>query len=485
MVLKAVAFAGLLPQLLFASLARCAAVPTKICGALTFEAEDAELTGTTVKTELAGYSGSGYVGDFDTGTDKITFTIPVKETTLYDLSIRYAGIYGEKRTTVVLNSGSSSEVLLLATDTWADAAGGQLLLEAGDNKVDIVNNWGWYLVDSITLTPSPERPPHDINEELVNPNASASTVTLYNYLKSIYGKKILSGQQDLSWSNWIEERVGKTPALLSIDLMDYSPSRVEYGTVGTSIEDGIAHSNKGGIVSVLWHWNAPTGLYDTEENRWWSGFYTRATDFNVATALADTTNANYTLILRDIDAIAKELKRLQDADVPVLFRPLHEAEGGWFWWGAQGAAPAKQLWALLRERLEGHHGLDNLIWVWNSIDEDWYPGDDAVDILSADIYTQGNGPISTQYNQLIDLGADKKMIAAAEVGAAPLPDLLQAYQTHWLWFAVWGDGYINNEDWNSLDVLKEVCLLMDDLLVLRRLGTNAFDSCRFTTRTMS
>lgn len=65
-------------------------------------------------------------------------------------------------------------------------------------------------------------------------------------------------------------------------------------------------------------------------------------------------------------------------------------------------------------------------------------------------------PISVQYDQLVELGKDKKLIAAAEVGAAPLPDLLQAYQTHWLWFAVWGDTFINNPQWNSPEVLKEV-----------------------------
>ena len=66
--------------------------------------------------------------------------------------------------------------------------------------------------------------------------------------------------------------------------------------------------------------------------------------------------------------------------------------------------------------------------------------------------------MSTQYNQLIELGKDKKMIAASEVGAAPLPDLLQAYEAHWLWFAVWGDTFINNADWNSLDNLKKVSI---------------------------
>lgn len=66
-------------------------------------------------------------------------------------------------------------------------------------------------------------------------------------------------------------------------------------------------------------------------------------------------------------------------------------------------------------------------------------------------------PMSTQYNQLIELGQDKKLIAAAEVGAAPLPDLLQAYEAHWLWFTVWGgDDFIRNPDWNSPENLQTV-----------------------------
>lgn len=236
------------------------------------------------------------------------------------------------------------------------------------------------------------RPPHNINPSLNNPNADANAQALYTYLRTIYGQHILAGQQELEWADWIQEQIGKTPALLAVDLMDYSPSRVEYqGDVSTAVEDAIAFHERGGIVSVLWHWNAPTGLYDTEEQRWWSGFYTEATDFNLATALQDTTNANYTLLIRDIDAIAVQLKRLEDAGVPVLWRPLHEAEGGWFWWGAQGPLPAIQLWYILYERLTEYHGINNLIWVWNSVAEDWYPGDETVDILSADVYAQGNG----------------------------------------------------------------------------------------------
>ncbi len=44
-------------------------------------------------------------------------------------------------------------------------------------------------------------------------------------------------------------------------------------------------------------------------------------------------------MVRDIDAIASLLKRLQDHGVTVLWRPLHEAAGGWFWWGAGGPGP--------------------------------------------------------------------------------------------------------------------------------------------------
>lgn len=421
-----------------------------------YEAEDAMLTGVEAANTEPGYTGSGYVIGFDESTDKITFTVTSSSLQLYDLTITYAGIYGDKYTLMVLNGGASSEVYLPATDTFESVSGGQVLLNEGDNTIELVNHWGWYLIDSIALAPSAPRGAHSITDTLINPNADESAYTLYNYLKSIYGKSILSGQQDLNWAEYVENTVGRAPALLSADLIDYTPSRVERGTVGTSMEEAISYDERGGIISVLWHWNAPTGLYDSEDYPWWWGFYTEGTDFNIATALADTTNANYTLLLRDIDAIAEQLKKLENASVPVLFRPLHEAEGGWFWWGAQGPEPCLKLWDLLQERLMVYHGINNLIWVWNSLAEDWYPGDDKVDILAADVYAEGNGPMSVQYNTLVELGHDTKLIAASEVGAAPLPNLLKAYEAHWLWFCVWGDTFINNEAWNSVADLTTI-----------------------------
>ncbi|KAJ3569176.1 hypothetical protein NPX13_g6172 [Xylaria arbuscula] len=107
-----------------------------------YEAEDAVLTGVAVDTAQAGYSGTGYVGGFDEAADTITFTINSDSAQLYDLSIRYAGIYGAKVTTVVLNGGARTDVSLDETTEFTTASGGQILLNEGDNTIDIVSNWG-------------------------------------------------------------------------------------------------------------------------------------------------------------------------------------------------------------------------------------------------------------------------------------------------------------------------------------------------------
>ncbi|CAO2652836.1 Nn.00g022470.m01.CDS01 [Neocucurbitaria sp. VM-36] len=423
----------------------------------TLQAESATLSGVTVGTSVAGYTGSGYVEGFDEAADKITFTVNVTSSALYDLSIIYNGPNGDKYTQVVLNSAGGSQVSLPATTSWTTVSAGQVLLNSGANTIEIQNNWGWYLIDAITLSPSAQRAPHQVTTTPVNKNANADAKALLKYLGSIYGKNILSGQQDQASLDWVTTNVGKTPAILGVDLMDYTESRISRGASSTDVDKALAFAQKGGIVTFVWHWGAPTGLYDTEEQRWWSGFYTAATDFNIETALADTTNANYTLLMKDIDTIAVQLKKLQDAGVPVLWRPLHEAEGAWFWWGAKGPEPAKKLYRIVYERLTVQHGLNNLIWVWNSVAPAWYPGDDVVDIVSADTYTEGDhGPISATYNNLLALTNDTKIIAATEIGSVMEPSQLQAYQADWVYFCVWSGDYVSGGSWNSLDLLKRV-----------------------------
>lgn len=432
--------------------------PAASAATFTYEAEEGVLNGTVVESTAAGYSGSGYVTGFDTATDSVTITIPGSPGGLYDLSIRYRGPYGQKVASLQLNGAGLGDVTLLATTEWTDVAAGKVLLQAGDNTVTILNNWGWYEIDSISVTPAEDRPAHQVTGDLVNPNASDEAKSLMKYLVADYGKNILSGQQDQASIDWVEQNVGKSPAIGGYDLIDYSPSRVEHGATSQEVENIVKWDAEGGITTLCWHWNAPSGLIDTEGKEWWRGFYTDSTTFDLQAALADPTSADYQLLIRDIDAIAVQLQRLADAKIPVLWRPLHEAEGGWFWWGAKGAEPAKQLYRLMYDRLTDYHHLNNLIWVWNSKSADWYPGDDVVDVVSIDSYpAQGDhGALSGAYDELVNLGQDKKLVALGEVGGIPDPDLLSVYQAHWSWFVTWSGSFVQDGTTNPADLLTKI-----------------------------
>jgi len=215
---------------------------------------------------------------------------------------------------------------------------------------------------------------------------------------------------------------------------------------------------QGGIVAFQWHWNAPADLINNATVPWWDGIYTYGTTFNLTAALANTSSADYGYILRDLDAIAVELLRLQAANIPVIWRPLHEADGEWFWWGAWGPDSCKALYRLMYTRYTQVHGLRNLIWLWNSVTPDWYPGSDVVDILGYDSYPAigDHGPVDTQYQELITLGLDEKMVTLPEVGNIPDPSILKLYHADWSYFVTWNGVYIENDTYNSLAFKEQV-----------------------------
>ncbi len=86
------------------------------------------------------------------------------------------------------------------------------------------------------------------------------------------------------------------------------------------------------------------------------------TNFSPAKAVQEGTAENK-FINTDIEMIAKALKELQDQNIPVIFRPLHEAEGAsslngeysWFWWGNDGAEAYKELWKYLYNKLTNEY----------------------------------------------------------------------------------------------------------------------------------
>lgn len=424
-------------------------------GFRVYEAEKGKLTGTQVEKSVRGYTGKGYVTGFEDEGDAVEVTVKPAKAGLYQIKIRYRAAEGPKQANLSVNGVSAGIVDFAPTASFTEIAVTKAILKKGSNSIRLEKGWGWYQIDSFSVGPVTQTPSHPVAKTLSNPDASSSARSLMSYLVDNYGHRILSGQQDYANVEWLQTNLGKKPAVVGFDLMDYSPSRVKYGAATEEIEEAIEWDRQGGIVAMLWHWNAPTGLIDQPGKEWWRGFYTDSTTFDVGYAMAHPDSEEYALLLRDIDAIAVQLKKLQDADIPVLFRPLHEAEGGWFWWGAQGAEPAKALYRLLYDRLTNEHRLNNLIWVWNSVSPEWYPGDDVVDIVSYDSYPQGGdyNPQIGKYDQLLDLVDDRKLVAMTENGAVPDPDLLQAYRADWSWFSIWGayDGQAN-----SLEHLKKV-----------------------------
>lgn len=309
------------------------------------------------------------------------------------------------------------------------------------------------------------RPP----KVLSDPQAANEAKSLLSFLVDLYGQKVLSGQQSMDDIVYIQSLIGKQPAIGVFDLMDYSPSRMEHGVNPTGqVESWIDWADSGGgIVSLSWHWNAPTDLVDEGEWPWWRGFYTQGTTFDIESVLAEPAGERYQLLLRDLDAIAVQLAKFQDAGLPVLWRPLHEASGGWFWWGAKGPGPFIELWRLMYDRFVNVHGLHHLIWVYTLGDADWYPGDDYVDIVGMDIYPDDpNSSLIGYWRDAQSRHEGTKLVALTESGILPNPDRMRENEVWWSWFSVWSGDFIRNVEPAFLAAVynDEDVLTLDELM---------------------
>jgi mannan endo-1,4-beta-mannosidase len=305
--------------------------------------------------------------------------------------------------------------------------------------------WGedWPHAAREAISPRPAVPP----VTTADPRADASARDLLRLLRKLYGFKTLAGQQGLDEIERIRSATGLEPAVGAFDLMDYSPSRVERGaSPSTTVERMIEWSRRGGIVALCWHWNAPSHLLDQPNGKeWFKGFYSNATTFDLAAALAHPESADYRLIIRDLDSIALQLKKLQAAGVPVLWRPLHEGSGGWFWWGAKGSRPYIALWRLMFERFTSVHGLHNLLWVYSPPagrggSLDWYPGDSYVDVVGTDFYEKTG--INGEWGALQASFSGRKLVALTESGVLPNPELALSAGMRWSWFALWDGDFL-------------------------------------------
>ncbi|WP_295128525.1 glycosyl hydrolase [Ruminococcus sp.] len=232
----------------------------------------------------------------------------------------------------------------------------------------------------------------EINIVPANSNAQECVKNVMRYLAEICCEKTLTGQHTQTRAqeelHHIKAVTGKEPALLGFELLSYSPNinytdtdeecmtevEANYGTLRQAWQ----WAERGGLVTFTWHWFSPLGGRS-------KAFFTENTDFDPARAVISGTPENRALI-SDMDYMAGLLRPFCDKGIPILWRPFHECEGTWFWWGSKGGETVVKLWRLMFERFTKVHGLDDLIWVWNGTKKECYPGDDVVDIISRDMY---------------------------------------------------------------------------------------------------
>ncbi len=281
----------------------------------------------------------------------------------------------------------------------------------------------------------------------VTPNASPEAVNLLEYLYSISGSHTLTGQHCVPLVGstrlaGVHKQTKKYPALFGQDFGFSEPGTWDGINYRQQIVDeAIRRYSEGFIITIMWHAIRPTEDEPVDFNESIQG---ELTDEEWEDLITPGTVINEKW-KSQVDVIAWFLKQLRNAGVPVLWRPYHEMNGEWFWWGKkEGDNGYKKLYRMLYDRLVNFHGINNLIWVFNANEikgnvdsyETYYPGDDIVDILATDVYSEGFN--QENYDELLAL-AGEKPIALGEVGNVPSLEILQS-QPKWIWFMKWGDS---------------------------------------------
>jgi mannan endo-1,4-beta-mannosidase len=294
----------------------------------------------------------------------------------------------------------------------------------------------------------------------VNPNATPEARALLDLFYRISGKYTLTGQHNYPNtkdrnSKFAAQYIGQTPAIWSTDMgFAKEGDSDSYLARPDIVKEAIRQHKKGSIITICWHAVPPTA----DEPVTFQPRGPVAPD-SLASVQGQLLDEQFKEVLTkgtrlynrwaaQVDSVAVYLQKLQDAHVPVLWRPYHEMNGDWFWWGGRvGKYSTIDLYRQLYDRLVNYHKLNNLIWIW-SVDRpstpirkfsNFYPGNEYLDILALDVY--GSDFNQAYYDSLMVLSRGKPIVLG-EVGNPPTPDILD-HQPNWGYWVIWA-GMVRN-----------------------------------------
>jgi mannan endo-1,4-beta-mannosidase len=330
--------------------------------------------------------------------------------------------------------------------------------------------------------------------EPADPDLMPEARAVLDYLESVYGKRVLTGISGMKNAEKVHEVTGKWPAIVATDISGWnSPTwgKSYTNVVGRYTEQIQAWWEAGGIPTVQFHWKHPM----KENGTSWVGKHGKnppSGPFDLQKGTTPGTD-EYKAVMRDLQKTGDYLEKLRDAGVPIPWRPLHEIDGGWFWWtDKEDGANTAALWRLIFNYYVKERKLHNLIWVYNAglkppsgrdveqidVRKRFYPGPAYVDISGIDIYANsyyGWKPYQeSAYPKafsIMERVSPGKILALSESGAIPNPDLMAKDGPKWLYcLPWWAGGKHNPEDWVKKTYTHPLMITRDELPDFKKLA---------------
>ena len=297
--------------------------------------------------------------------------------------------------------------------------------------------------ETVVVTPTPTVSidvvtPQNVKNYMVDKNASTETAALFYNLRNLGKSKTLIGQQDAfnsfyqnSGSSDIKKTTGNDPSILGSDFMfitdkDNPNNNWYVQQENKIIQDTKDAYAKGMINTFCWHLREPYN-----EKSFYSADMTseQRTDAFKSLLPGGKFNDWYKKKLEKVASVVSNLKDTNGKQIPIIFRPFHEFDGNWFWWGANYCTAEEYIsvYRFTVNYLRDTKNVHNILFAF-SPDNSYttpssylsrYPGDDYVDILGMDNYgdfdnkgTSGASLANSKLKLISDLAISKNKIAA-------------------------------------------------------------------------